>query len=98
MQIRIWRDPWIPWEQSLRVKTRQGQCCLRWVSKLLDIVGRGWDFDKLIHTFNLPNVEEIAKIKIPSRLPEDFIAWHPEKSGMFIVRSAYNLALKIKIG
>ena len=47
-QIRIWRDPWIPRELSLRVTTKQGRCRLRWVSELLDIEGRGWDFDKLI--------------------------------------------------
>ena len=29
---------------------------------------------------------------------EDFIAWHMEKSGLFSVRSAYNLALRIKRG
>lgn len=27
-QIRIWRDPWIPREPSLRVTTRQGRCRL----------------------------------------------------------------------
>lgn len=51
-QIRIWRDPWIPMEPSLRVTTRQGRCKLRWVSELFDIDGRSWDFDKLIQIFN----------------------------------------------
>ena len=84
-QIRIWRDPWIPREPSLRVTTRQGRCRLRWVSELLGIDGRNWDFDKLSHLFNPADVEEIAKIKIPTRLPEDFIAWHLEKTGQFSV-------------
>jgi hypothetical protein len=63
---------------------------------LLDIEGRGWDFDKLIRIFNPADAEEIAKIKLQPRLPDDFIAWHMEKNGLFSVRSAYNLALKIK--
>jgi hypothetical protein len=46
-QIRIWRDPWIPRELSLEVTSRQGRCHLRWVSELLDIDGRGWDFNKI---------------------------------------------------
>jgi hypothetical protein len=50
-QIRTWRDPWIPRELSLRVTSRQGRCRLRWVSELLDIDGRGWDFNKLIQIF-----------------------------------------------
>ncbi|RLM86916.1 hypothetical protein C2845_PM04G12630 [Panicum miliaceum] len=72
------------------------RCRLRWVSELLDIDGRSWDFDKLIQIFNPADAEEIAKIKIPNRLPEDFIAWHSEKSDVFSVRSAYNSALRIK--
>jgi hypothetical protein len=68
------------------------------VSELLDIDGRGCDFNKINQIFNQPDTEEIAKIKIPTRLSEDFIAWHREKSGVFSVRSAYNLALKLKLG
>ena len=36
------------------------------------------------------------KIKIPERFSEDFIAWHAEKSGIFSVRSAYNLSVNLK--
>ncbi|RLN15823.1 hypothetical protein C2845_PM02G17800 [Panicum miliaceum] len=96
--IRIWRDPWIPRELSLRVTTRQGRCRLKWVSELLDLDGREWDFDKLIHIFNPEDVEEISKIKIPAPSSEAFIAQHMEKTGIFTVRSAYNLALRIKRG
>lgn len=97
-QIRIWRDPWIPRGSSLRVTTRPGRCRLRWVSELLDTDGRDWDVDKLIHLFNPADVEEITKIKIHVRSSEDFIAWHWEKSGIFTVRSAYNLSLKLQHG
>ena len=97
-QIRIWRDPWIPREMSLRVTLTQGRCRLRWVSELLDIDGRGWDLDKLPRLFNPADVEEITKIKIPARAPEDLIGWHWEKTGIFTVRSAYNLGLRIKQG
>lgn len=97
-QIRIWRDPWLPREMSMRVTTRQGRCRLRWVSELLHSDGRDWDYDKIVHIFSPADVEEISKLKIPIRAPEDFIAWHMEQSGIFTVRSAYNLALKIKQG
>ena len=82
----------------MRVSTRQGRCRMRWVSELLDTEGRDWDFDRLIQIFNPADMEKIAKIKIPARRMEDFIAWHMEKSGHFSVRSAYNLALRIKRG
>jgi hypothetical protein len=34
------------------------------------------------------------KIHISNRLESDFIAWHPDKRGMFSVKSAYQLALR----
>lgn len=94
-QVRIWRDPWIPWELSLRVTTRQGRCRLKWVSQLLDQDGRDWDFHKLADIFNMADVEAISNIKLPQRHVEDFLAWHMERTGKFSVRSAYNLALNL---
>lgn len=86
-QVRIWRDPWIPRELSLRTTTRQGRCRLRWVSELLEQGGREWDFDTIRRWFNQADVEVISKIKLPQRSSEDFLAWHFEKSGLFTVRS-----------
>jgi hypothetical protein len=34
------------------------------------------------------------KIKLPSQQCDDFIAWHPEESGVFTVRSAYRLGVQ----
>lgn len=39
------------------------------------------------------DVETICSIRISSRQENDFIAWHPDKHGIFSVRSAYSLAL-----
>lgn len=60
---------------------------------MLDFERRDWDYDKLTGYFNPADAEAIAKIKIPTRHAEDFLAWPMEKSGLFTVRSAYNLAL-----
>lgn len=95
-QVRIWRDPWIPREHSYRITTRKGRCRLKWVSELLDSQGHDWDYDKLVHIFNHVDAEAIGKIKLPARQTEDFLAWPLEKSGLFKVRSAYNLALKLQ--
>jgi hypothetical protein len=57
----------------------------------LDIDGSNWDFNKLIQIFNPADAKKIAKKKISSRLPEDFIAWRMKKSGIFSIRNAYNL-------
>lgn len=53
-----------------------------------------WDLELLRSIFNEVDVEAISRIKLPQRQNDDFIAWKMEKSGMFTVRSAYNLALR----
>jgi hypothetical protein len=50
----------------------------------------------LAHVFCSTDAEAIAKIKLLARPSDDFIAWSLEKTGLFSVRSAYNLALKLK--
>ena len=42
------------------------------------------------------DAEEVLKIRLPNYEEEDFISWAPEKHGLFIVRSAYNLALDMQ--
>lgn len=92
-QIRIWRDPWIPREFSHKVISRRGRCRLHWVADLLNSEGCDWDYNKLHGLFCPTDVDVISRIRLPARRSEDFIAWHPEKTGIFSVRSAYNLAL-----
>jgi hypothetical protein len=96
MKVRIWRDPWIPREFSLRVSTLRGRQRSKWVAELLDTSGRDWDYNKLVAMFNPADVEAIAKIKIPARASEDVLAWHFERTGTFTVRSAYNLGMQLK--
>jgi hypothetical protein len=43
--------------------------------------------------FNSADAEAIARIKLPNKRVDDFLAWQREKSGRFTVRSAYNLAM-----
>ena len=88
-QIRIWRDPWIPRELSLRATTKQGRCRLRWVSDLLDIEGRGWDFDKLIQIFN-PVLQMLMKLPRLSYRPGRLMisslgTWRRPDSSLFVV-------------
>jgi len=46
---------------------------------------------KFAAIFNPADCEAIAKIRPPSRRTEDFVAWKAEKSGLFSVRSTYNI-------
>lgn len=48
--------------------------------------------DKLNQYFLPVDIVEILKIRLFTRFGEDFLAWSPEKNGIFSVRSAYKLA------
>jgi hypothetical protein len=66
------------------------------VSDLLDLEGCDWDYNRIAAIFNPADADAIAKIKLSERRTEDVLAWHPEKSGIFSVRSAYRLGLNLQ--
>jgi hypothetical protein len=89
--IRVWRDNWIPRVSYMKVFSPNGDRRIRRVSDLLDNHGL-WK-EELVRSKFLPiDAEAILGIRPSRRLDEDIIAWQPEKSGIFTVRSAYKLA------
>jgi hypothetical protein len=93
-KVRIWRDSWIPRPLSLKITMKKGTSRLRWVSQLMKPRRREWD-DQVINSCMYPHDAcEVLKIRHSGRDNEDFLAWHYEKSGLFIIRSAYKLALQ----
>jgi hypothetical protein len=66
------------------------------VADLLDANG-AWRVDRLSEYFRLVDIEAILKFRTSPRVQQDFIAWQPEKSGFFSVRSAYHLAVATHI-
>jgi hypothetical protein len=91
-KIKVWRDPWIPRESDHLPRSKQGRCRYRWVSDFISPDGT-WNEQRLHQYFEDEDIVEIMKIKPSRRNEEDFVAWFPEKNGMFTVRSAYRLAL-----
>ncbi|KQK16103.2 hypothetical protein BRADI_1g26757v3 [Brachypodium distachyon] len=88
--VRIWRDPWIPRDFSRRPITPRRSCRLKWVSELLTQDG-SWNMDLLANYFLPVDIEYIIRIRSSPRNEEDLLAWHPDKRGLFSVRSAYHL-------
>jgi hypothetical protein len=52
-----------------------------------------WNVNRVQLYFSPEDAEEILKIETSRRNESDFVAWYPEKRGIFTVRSAYRLAL-----
>lgn len=90
--IRIWRDPWIPRPPSFKLISPKRRCRLRFVSELIDHHGV-WKLDVLNQYFLPMDISEIVKLRPYPRALDDCLAWAPEKSGSFSVRSAYHIAM-----
>lgn len=54
-----------------------------------------WDEQVVKRIFWPVDAELILTIRPSARAEEDFLAWHPDKLGIFSVRSAYKLALQL---
>jgi hypothetical protein len=81
--IRVWDDPWIPTNQSLKPLARSPEADVTLVQQLIDEDSATWKMEKLEENFE-PNIPI-------GRFTEDEWAWAYEKSGYFTVRSAYKL-------
>lgn len=93
----VWRDPWIPDEQP-RVPRYSGiyRDPLLLVARLIDPISKEWQLDKLVDLFEVDDIHLILSIR-PSRTNRpDGYCWSFTKSGMYSVRSGYQLALQLK--
>jgi hypothetical protein len=55
---------------------------------------REWNEQLLKECLYPYHVNEVLKIRLSERIPDDHIAWFYERSGIFTVRSAYKLAVE----
>lgn len=89
--IKIWSDPWIPSSPDRKVITPRGQTILTKVCELIDQVQGTWDEDLVRNIFNPVDARRILQIPLNHHAFEDFIAWQPNKSGIFSVKTAYHM-------
>ena len=94
-KIQIWDDPWIPRACSRRVITPCGGNLLTKVSELLDPSTGKWDMELVNDMFWVEDAKLI--LQMPSRdKAVDFLAWHFDPKGVFSVKSAYHLGIKLR--
>jgi hypothetical protein len=81
----------------MKLSLKKGRCRLCWVSQLMLPNRREWD-EQVLKTCMYPHdVEAVLRIRLSERMEEDFVAWFYEKSGIFTVKSAYQLAASIEL-
>jgi hypothetical protein len=91
--VKIWRDNWPPRVDNLKLSGMKERCKMKWVVQLIDPAMNSWD-EATIRQYCLhQDAEVILQLKLPQRRSDDFVAWHPEPSGIFTVRIAYRLGM-----
>lgn len=94
--VQIQRDNWIPRKEGLKPASFIRRSRLRWVNQLMLDDGSGWNTGLVHQLFYRFDAEAICNIELPRAGSEDTLAWHPEKTGIFSVRSAYRLAVAVQ--
>lgn len=90
-RVNIWNDPWVPASLDRRVISTCGHMVLTSVSDLIDPNTGQWDEELLQTVFNPVDVGRILQIPMNLNAFEDFIVWHTEWKGTFLVRSEYKV-------
>ncbi|KAL3825323.1 hypothetical protein ACJIZ3_021352 [Penstemon smallii] len=94
--INIWGDRWLPRESTFQIFTPKGDRPSDMkVSTLIDEETGQWDVDKVTSLFNEEDSACILSIPLGNGRHDDRRLWHYNRNGLFSVRSAYHLAVKI---
>ena len=94
-KTKIWVDRWIPIPNSFMVASPRPQNFeSELVEYFIDRETGGWDTSAVKNVFLPFEVEAILSIPISPSLPEDALIWAWTKKGDFMVKSAYQVALK----
>lgn len=94
----IWDHNWIPTEGLMRHVSSLVQNPPQLVPDLIDPSSAVWREDRIQEVFVPFDAKAILKIPLCTRHVEDFWAWREDSRGMFTVRSAYKMLIKIKLG
>ena len=81
----------------MKVQTRRGNNIISTVDELINHVDSTWDVDLMRSIFERVDANHILQMPI-TQGREDCVAWHYNRNGLFLVRSAYHGQWKKKFG
>ncbi|KAL0014096.1 hypothetical protein SO802_001165 [Lithocarpus litseifolius] len=95
-KVHIWRDRWLPSPDSFRVISPQRHNSdVEMVAQLIDSEAGTWKAELLQEVFLPHEADIIQSIPISSQMPKDSNVWAWSKNGLFTVKSAYGVSLKL---
>lgn len=93
--VNIWSDAWIPRNNTRRVLTRRWGSILQKAGDLVNPITTSWDEQLIWDSFWDEDAKYILSMPLFEDM-EDFPAWHPDPKGMFSVKSAYALGVRLR--
>ncbi|KAF3953919.1 hypothetical protein CMV_020668 [Castanea mollissima] len=94
--VNFWRDRWLPSSDSFKVLSPQGHNTgLVKVAQLIDSNTGTWKTELIKEAFLPHEADCILSIPLSLQLPEDSRVWAWSKNGIYTVRSAYRVSLKL---
>jgi hypothetical protein len=94
-RVRIWKDPWFPRGSTRQPSTYKGNCELEMVADLIDHSTLAWNHQLIAQHFHVDDIPIILSIPIRAD-SEDFIAWHFDEKGQFLVKIAYKVHVEME--
>ena len=92
IQIKVWKDKWIPSPRTYKVITPERLSeKIQWVSDL-DEDSKEWKRDLVSQCFLPQDTDAILSIPLSVIGARDKVKWFENKNGSFTVKSAYRLA------
>ena len=94
--INVWRDRWLPTPKSFKVISSKSQgLMVERVEHLLGRDRRAWDINQVRNTFLPFKAKTVLGISISPSIPNDSRIWAWTSNGLFTIKSAYGVALKV---
>ncbi|KAF7815776.1 ribonuclease H [Senna tora] len=91
---RIWKDPWIPFDEPTTVSaTTPGGLEVERVCELMTEGGTNWDNDKIKTLFDEETCQRIISIPPNGDQGGDKWVWELDRSGVYSVKSGYRSAM-----
>lgn len=88
--VNVWRDPWLPDSNHMRISTpvypglEEAKVC-----SLMKSDSMKWDIDILRDLFNDNDIQHILKILLSASRVDDSWLWLDGSNGAYSVKSAY---------
>lgn len=92
----IWEDNWLPRDRLLRPVCQKTVLHLTKVLELIDHTNATWRRELLDQFLVETDKEKILNVPLSTMNQADIWPWHFDRSGIFSVRSAYRMLIKIK--